>query len=92
MKIKRANIGVRPDDVSTWSKRFSWRSFEADAGKSGPGWSVLFWRVNDHRRDAGGRRLKLDLLGNIQCIIYLNPEISDGALQFRMAQEKLNCA
>jgi hypothetical protein len=24
-----------------------------------------FWRVSDHRRDAGGRRLKLDLLGYI---------------------------
>jgi hypothetical protein len=26
---------------------------------------VHLWRVSDHRRKAGGRRLKLDLLGNI---------------------------
>jgi hypothetical protein len=27
--------------------------------------SDRFWRASDHRRDAGGRRLKLDLLGDI---------------------------
>jgi hypothetical protein len=37
------------------------------------------WRVSDHRRDAGGRRLELDLFGHIQSVIYLNPEISDRA-------------
>jgi hypothetical protein len=30
--------------------------------------------------------LKLDLLGQIQSVIYLNPKISDGALQFSMAE------
>jgi hypothetical protein len=34
---------------------------------------------------AGVRRLKIDLLGHIQSVIYLNPEISDGAFQLRMA-------
>jgi hypothetical protein len=51
-----------------------------------------FWRLSDHRHDAGGRRLKVDLLGHIQGIIYLNPEIPDGALEFRMAKEELHCA
>jgi hypothetical protein len=31
--------------------------------------------------DAGGRRLKLDLLGHIQSVIHLNPEVSDGAFE-----------
>jgi len=36
--------------------------------------------------------LELDLLGHIQSVIYLDPEISDGALQLRMAGEELHCA
>jgi hypothetical protein len=31
--------------------------------------------------------LKLDLLGHIQSVIYFNPEISDGALKLRMAEQ-----
>jgi hypothetical protein len=26
---------------------------------------VRYWRLSDHRHDAGGRRLELDLLGDI---------------------------
>jgi hypothetical protein len=38
-------------ELSAWSKQtFSIRRL---------------WRVRDHRRDAGGRRLELDLLGDI---------------------------
>jgi hypothetical protein len=51
-----------------------------------------FWRVSDHRPDAGGRQLELDLLGHVQSVVYLNPEISDGALQLRMTEEELHCA
>jgi hypothetical protein len=40
----------------------------------------------------GVRRLKIDLLGHIQSVSYLNPEISDGAFQLRMAEEDLHCA
>jgi hypothetical protein len=36
--------------------------------------------------------LELDLLGDIWSVIYLNPEISDGALQLCMAEEKLHGA
>jgi hypothetical protein len=50
------------------------------------------WRVGDHRHEAGGRGLELDLLGDIQSVIHLNPEISDGALQLRMAEEELHSA
>jgi hypothetical protein len=32
---------------------------------------------------AGGRRLKLDLLGDIESVFHLNPEISDGAFRLR---------
>jgi hypothetical protein len=35
---------------------------------------------------------KVDVLGYIQGIIYLNSEIPDGALEFRMAKEELHCA
>jgi hypothetical protein len=59
-------------------------SFRADAS------NVACWRSSDRRLDAGGHRLKFDLLGDIQSIIYLNPEIPDGALQLRMAQEELH--
>jgi hypothetical protein len=34
---------------------------------------AAYWRVCDHRRDAGGRRLEVNLLGHIQSVIYLNP-------------------
>ena len=41
--------------------------------------------LSDHRLDTGGHRLKFDLLGDIQSIIYLNPKIPDGAFEFSMA-------
>ena len=50
-----------------------------------------FWRESDCRL-SGGRRLKVGLLGHIQSVIYLDPEISDGALQLRMAEEELHGA
>jgi hypothetical protein len=34
---------------------------------------AAYWCVCDHRRDAGGRRLEVNLLGHIQSVIYLNP-------------------
>jgi hypothetical protein len=48
--------------------------------------------VSDHRHHAGGRRLEFDLLGDIQSVIHLDPEISDSALQLRMAEEELHRA
>jgi hypothetical protein len=42
--------------------------------------------------DTDGRRLEFDLLCDIQAVIQLNPEISDDALQLRMAEEELHCA
>jgi hypothetical protein len=50
------------------------------------------WRESDHRCGSGGRWLKLDLLGHIQCVIYLNPEISDGTFLSGMTEEQLHCA
>ena len=35
--------------------------------------------------------LEINLFGYIQGVVYLNSEISDGAFQFRMTEEKLNC-
>jgi hypothetical protein len=61
-------------------------SFRVDAS------NVACWRLSDHRLDVGGHRLKFDLLGDIQSIIYLNPKIPDGAFEFSMAKEKLHCA
>jgi hypothetical protein len=43
------------------------------------------WYESGHWRDAG-RRSNVDLLGDVQSIIDLDPEILDGALQLRMAQ------
>ena len=40
--------------------------------------------------DAGGRRLELNLFSHIQGVVHLNPEISDGAFQLRMAEEELH--
>jgi hypothetical protein len=50
------------------------------------------WRISDHRRDVGGPRLKVDLLGHIKSVIYLNPEIPNGTLQPCMTEEELHCA
>jgi hypothetical protein len=41
--------------------------------------------------DAGGRRLELNLFSHIQGVVHLNPEIPDGAFQFGMTEEKLDC-
>jgi hypothetical protein len=47
------------------------------------------WRVSDHRHDAGGRQLELDLLGHVKSVVYFNPEISNSALQLRVAEHIL---
>ena len=44
--------------------------------------------------ESGGRdqlrlRLHLCLLGDLECIVYLEPEVADGALKFRVSEEKL---
>jgi hypothetical protein len=41
--------------------------------------------------EAGGRRLKLNLFSHIQGVVHLNHEISDGACQPGMTEEKLDC-
>ena len=41
--------------------------------------------------DAGGRRLELNLFSHIQGVVHLNPEIPDGAFQFGMTEQKLDC-
>jgi hypothetical protein len=51
-----------------------------------------FRRISDHRRNAGGPRLKLDLFRYIEGVIYFNPKIPNGALQLRMTEEELHCA
>ena len=40
----------------------------------------------------GGHCLELDLFGHIESVIYLDSQISNGTLQFRMTEEKLNGA
>jgi len=40
--------------------------------------------------EAGGRRLELNLFSQIQGIVHLKPEISDGAFQLGMTEEKLD--
>jgi hypothetical protein len=55
----------------------------------------LFWRAvtaSARKRPPGRRILQFDLFGYIWCVIYLNPEVSDGALQLRVAEEKLHRA
>jgi hypothetical protein len=47
---------------------------------------------SDHRRQAGGAELEVDLFSHIQSVIYLNPEISDGAFQLRVPEKQLHCA
>ena len=41
--------------------------------------------------EAGGRRSEVNLLGNIQGVVHLNSEISDGAFQLGVSEEKLDC-
>ena len=41
--------------------------------------------------EAGGRRLELNLFSHIQGVVHLNSEISDGAFQLGMTEEKLDC-
>ena len=40
--------------------------------------------------EAGGRRLELNPFSHIQGVVHLNPEISDGAFQLGMTEEKLD--
>jgi hypothetical protein len=70
---------------------FTWRRQARTAERVGPCFAPVQIAAA-HRYDAGGRRLKVDLLGHIQGIIYLNPEIPDSALEFRMAKEELHFA
>jgi hypothetical protein len=42
--------------------------------------------------EAGGRQSsKINLFGNIQGVVHLNSEISDGAFQLGVSEEKLDC-
>jgi hypothetical protein len=41
--------------------------------------------------EAGGRRSEVNLLGNIQRVVHLNSEVSDGAFQLGVTEEKLDC-
>jgi hypothetical protein len=41
--------------------------------------------------EAGGRRLELNLFSHIQGVVHLNSEISDGAFQLGMTEQKLDC-
>ena len=41
--------------------------------------------------EAGGRRLEINLFSHVQGVVHLDPEISDGAFQFRMTEKKLDC-
>ncbi|MDB5617853.1 MAG: hypothetical protein JWQ24_2091 [Tardiphaga sp.] len=45
-----------------------------------------------HRRGPAANGLELDLFGHIESVIYLDSQISNGTLQFRMAEKKLNGA
>ena len=37
-------------------------------------------------------KLNFGLLRNLQSVIHLDSEVSDRALEFRVAEEELNCA
>jgi hypothetical protein len=37
--------------------------------------------------EAGGRRSEINLFGNIQGVVHLNSEISDGAFQLGMPEQ-----
>jgi len=39
---------------------------------------------------AAGYSLNLSLLGNLQCVVNLDAEVSNGALELGVAQEKLH--
>jgi len=41
--------------------------------------------------EASGRQSEINLFGNIQGVVDLNSEISDGAFQFGVSEEKLDC-
>ena len=49
------------------------------------------WRESATGVEAGGRRSEVNLLGNIQGVVHLNSEISDGAFQLGVSEEKLDC-
>ena len=48
------------------------------------------WEIPQDRRNLC--RLKFDLLRDAERIIKLDPEITHGALQFRVAKEQLHCS
>ena len=49
-------------------------------------------QMADKRTLAGNRRSNIRLLGHLERIVYLNPEVSHGALDFCMAQQQLDSA
>ncbi len=52
---------------------------------------VRFWPDRDSGSDpAAGYSLHLSLLGNLQCVVNLDAEVSNGALELGGAQEKLH--
>ena len=51
---------------------------------------VNSWRTSDYAGQGWVRCLKLDLLSDLYSIVYLDPEITDGALQFCMAEKELH--
>jgi hypothetical protein len=80
-------------------------SFHTKAYQSAPGRELIskyakliscrmtrFWREGTTGVMPVVGRLKLDLLGHLESVVHLNPEISDGALQLRMSEEQLKHA
>jgi hypothetical protein len=78
----RSNKGIRAADLRQRGETFD---------KSGPDRKFRSWRESDTGVGAGGRRLELNLFSHVQGVVHLNPEIPDGAFQFGMTEEKLDC-
>jgi len=56
-------------------------------GLLGVGITIDFRGMSGHHRGIGGIRwLELDPLGDAECFVYFNPEITDGALKPCMAE------
>ena len=76
----RSNKGIRAADLRQRGERVDPIGSSARGAKATTG------------VEAGGRRLELNLFSQIQGVVHLNPEISDGAFQLRVTEEELHCA
>ena len=52
--------------------------------------NVCFWGERDHRLSPMVKTLKLNLLGDSQRVVYLDAQVSDGAIEFRVTEQNLD--